>query len=228
MAKVRPGGLMGQLSGKVGSVVFSHNRFGSYIRAWVKPVVSGTSFAQAQKGVFSAVSAAWRNLLPDQQKAWSEWAQVNQITDRVGQKQALDGHTAYVQINSRLLAAGNDMIDIPPVTPAPDPIVCSATYDIGAGNMELAPASALPADCDVALWAAVVDSHGINFAKNKMRLLSHLTITGTTPVSFQSVLQSRFGTLQVGQKVLLQYSIFDSTTGLYSGFLTDSGIITST
>jgi hypothetical protein len=214
MAKVRPGGLMGQLSGAVGSVVFSHNRFGSYVRARVKPVVSGSSYSLIQRGCFAAVTSAWKNLTSAQQKAWSEWAQTNQITDRVGQKQVLDGHTAYNMLNVRLQADTQALLDDPPVASAQDNPGAEFTFDIGAGNFEVSANAALPSGCKLSLWACVVGSAGINYAKN--------------PLSIQSEFAARFGTLQVGQKVIVSYGVFDTNTGLYSGFLSDSGLIVST
>ena len=228
MAKVRPGGLMGQLSGKVGNVVFSHNRFGSYVRALVKPTQSQSDPSLIQRGVFATISQGWRLQTDADKLAWKEWAQNNQITDRVGQKQALDGHAAYCMLNQRLFAAGQSLLTVPPLVGAPYNPGAIFMYDIGAGNMQLTPVEALQSGEIWVLFGAVVSSSGINYAKNRVRLFARLTTTGTTPVSFQTELQARFGTLTADQKVLLQYAVFDTATGLYSGFLADSGIITDT
>lgn len=228
MAKVRPGGLLGQLSGKVGSTVYSHNRYGSYIRALVKPVVSQTVYALAQKGHFAEASQLWRTLTEEQQIAWREWAQSNQITDRVGVKQSLDGHAAFVMLNARILSASGTPIDIPPVSAAPEAVTATFTYDIGAGDFEGTIGADPGAGNLFVYWAAVVSSEGINYAKNRLKLIDRVTYVNPGTFDMTAGIEARFGTLQEGQKVIIQYAVYDASTGLYSGFNTDSGVIVST
>lgn len=230
MAIFNPGPAVGQISGRIGGSVFSRNRGGAYIRNGAIPTASTTPYATAAKARMSDFSKLWADLTSVQQMAWKNWATQNPITNRLGNQVTLSGHGAFVQLNIVISIAGGTLISDPPVVAPPSALTTfSATYDIGAGSTELTfTPDPLGADECLEIRAAVSDNPGVNYVEN---LYKQLGIAGPnlgSPVDYSVSLESRFGTLMVGQKVFFKCRVVDSTTGLKSGWSVANGVIIST
>lgn len=230
MALFRAGIAVGQISGRVAGNIFSHNRGGPYIRNGTIPIASTTGPALNAKGILANKSQEWQGLTDTQRAAWREWANTHQLFNRIGRLITLSGQQAYVQINSRLAHAGVASISDPPIdTPPTGPGALTGSYDIGAGTFEIAWANT-PLGANEALYTrvAVVSSSGINFVRNLLKLIDISSAAATSPLDLQTEIEARFGTLQVGQKLVYLVSVLDVTTGLISQPREDSGIIVST
>lgn len=230
MAKIKLGPMVGQASGSIAATTFSHNRYGAYVRNRAIPIKSTTSYAQASKARLTEASQAWASLTDAQRLAWKNWALANPITDVLGEKQELDGHAAYVQLNTRMLAAGLTKLTAPPLVAAPAPLTTlTGSWDIGAGTFALAfTPTPLGASKSVWLMGAVVNNPAINYVKNLLRLITVSSANQTTGWDTQSVLEARLGAVSVGQKVIYFASVFDRTTGLLSAPLRVEGTIVTT
>lgn len=228
--KLTPGPLAAEMSGSIGGTTFSRNRYGAYTRVRAIPVIVTSTAAMNAKARLANVSAAWRDLTAAQKLAWNNWAVENPITDALGQRQALTGHAAYVGINTRLHLAGDTLLTVPPVTIAPDPLLTlSGSWDIGAGNFALTfTTTPLGADDRLFCQAAVVDSAGINFVENRLKLVKVTAKAQATGLDLQADIEARFGTLAVGQKVIVQCSVFSSVTGLLSTPMRCEGTVVTT
>lgn len=231
MAKIRYGMLAGSVSGSQGNTVFSHNRYGAYLRNRTVPTKTTTPAAQTQKGVLSVATKIWGNLTAAQQTAWKTWAQTHPITDTLGDKRILDGHAAVTQINAAAYAAGatSPILD-PPIAAAPFlPEALAAVYDIGAGNFQISwTGGALGATEKLVVRAAVVDSPGRKYVANLYKLVQYSAAAATSPLATQSAIEARFGSLQVGQQVFYNLQVIDVATGLYSGSYPLNGVVVST
>lgn len=229
MAKMKPGPLVGSVSGSIGGQVFSHNRYGPYIRTRSIPVKVTTSYALQAKARLAECSMAWAGLTDAQRQAWRSWAQANPVTDSLGEKQELTGHAAYVSLNARLLNAGVTKISTPPVSAAPAALTTfTATFDIGSGTTVLTTAPT-PLGANNSLWlvGCQVSNPGINYVTNMNRLIVVSAANLATGYDWQAAFESRIGALVVGQKVVLFGSILDRTTGLLSAPQRTEGTITS-
>lgn len=218
MAKIIPGPMASAISGAAGGTVFSRNRYGAYTRSRVVPVNPNTAAQQQARADLAAQSTAWGALTAAQQLQWKTWAENNPIIDRLGQSQVLQANAAYIQLNSRLARSGDTLLTAPPVAPAPNALATlTFTADIGLGNFELT-FTPTPLAAGLRLWcqAAVVDSAGINFVSNLLRLTNIETAATASPVDNQAAIETVFGTLSVGQVVHQFVSVFDSATGLLS------------
>lgn len=227
---ILPGPLTGQASGRLGGTVASHNRYGMYLRNGVIPVNPNTSFQQAQRAHLGAASTAWQGLTDAQRLAWTNWAGTNPVVNRLGQPVDLQGNAAYVQIAARLLRAGQTLPTLPPVTAQPDALLTlTGTFDIGSGSTEVT-FTPTPLGAAEQLWlnAAVVDSSGINYVRNLLKNTTIATAATTSPYDWQADVEARFGTLSVGQKVVILGSVFDNSTGLLSTSQRVEGIVVST
>lgn len=230
MAKFVPGAMAGQISGSIGSTTFSRNRFGPYMRRRTNPVNPSSVYQQQIRAWLSQLSQGWRSLSSAVQLQWSNWASQNPVTDSLGLQQNLDGHQAYVQINSRILKAGATIISAPPIVAAPDALATmTPTYDIGAGTFGVA-FTATPLGAGKRLWieAAVVNSAGVRYVNNLYKLTSVTAAAQASPFDDQANIETRFGTLIVGQVVHRKVSVFDGTTGLLSAPLIGSGAVITT
>lgn len=230
MAKIRGGALVGQVSGSVGSNTFAHNRYGAYVRNRVVPVKSVTSYAMQAKAWLGQASQGWQALTDAQKGAWRSWAETNPITDTLGDKQVLTGHAAYVQINRRRLQDAAALLSVPPQAAAPVPLATlSLTADIGAGNFEIAyTATPAPAGTKLWVWAAVVDSPGISYVKNLLKLVQISAAAQASPLDIEAAVTARFGSMAVGQKVVVEAATYTVATGLLSGRLRAEAIVVST
>lgn len=97
-----PGGVAGSgLSGKVGSVVGSHNRFGSYLRTLVIPTNPSSGPQTLARNRMSSLTNLWNNTLTAAQRAaWDTYASNVPVTNRIGQQIYLTGLNWYVACNS--------------------------------------------------------------------------------------------------------------------------------
>ncbi|KKN23248.1 hypothetical protein LCGC14_0906930 [marine sediment metagenome] len=218
MALIRTGGVVGQISGRLGGDVFSHNRYGSYVRQGTIPVTSTTSYALAAKARMASVSQGWQSLTAAQKLAWNVWATTNPVLNRLGQSVNLTGHAAYVGVNARLSAVSVALITDPPIAAAPAPLTyVELAADIGPGVFEFTFAATPIAAADT-LWtkACVLDSTGINFVENYLRFLGGSPLAQASPFDPQTLIETRFGGLVVGQIIVATVSVFDTTTGLLS------------
>jgi len=230
MAKIKLGPMVGQASGAIGATVFSHNRYGAYVRQRVIPTISTTIYALAAKSRLSTVSAMWGALTDAQRTAWRTWAANNPITDRLGDRQILTGHAAYVKINAGLMAAAESTLSVPPVGEGPAGLTsCSLVADIGAGGWVLTfAATPLGADDKLELNACLVDDDSINYVKNYLRQVCFSAKAQATGWDFQTEFEARFGTCQVGQIVHAYLSVYDTVTGLRSQPMKCSCAVTTT
>lgn len=230
MAKIKYGPLVSRASGKEGGVVFSHNRFGPYVRSFAVPVKSTTTFALGAKSRLAAISQAWAALTDGQRASWTNWAAANPFTDVLGDSQTLDGHQAYVKINGRLAAAGLTQITVPPLGAAPPSLTAlSATFDIGAGTTVLTTA-VTPLAANHRLWiqCAKTSRTSINYIVNLLKFAGVTAAAQATGYDYQTIVEARIGALAAGQKLFLYVSVFDGTTGLLSPPLRVEGTIVST
>lgn len=115
-----------QMSGSIGGRVFSHNRGGPYVRTRAVPT---NPQSQAQMDVRQALgylSSLWSAKLTADKDAWTQWAIDNPVTNRLGEPITLDGHQAFIQLNSRLQRNGIAINAAPPVGAPPAPLTTAS------------------------------------------------------------------------------------------------------
>jgi len=94
--KYTPGPNIGEMSGKQGNTVASHNRFGPYFRCRVKPINSRTLGQNNARNNFKSASQAWRVLTAAQQAAYRVAATSVVKFDRLGRQYTPTGPELYV------------------------------------------------------------------------------------------------------------------------------------
>jgi hypothetical protein len=230
MAKFTPGPMVAAVSGSQGGTVFSRNRYGAYTRYRAIPTKSTTQAATNAKSRLTTASQAWNGLTAAQRLAWGNWAAQNPVVDALGQQQVLAGNAAYIKLNNILAYAGESAISDPPITDPPSALTSlSATYDIGAGTFALTfAATPLAADDMLVTWVAVVNSPGITYVSNLLRLVDFSAKAQATGLDVQTEIEAVFGALVVDQVVHYRCQVLDTATGLRSQPLATSGTVVST
>jgi hypothetical protein len=230
MAKIRLGGMAAQASGGMGGIVYSHNRYGAYVRARSIPTKSMTAYALAAKARMATISQGFQALTAAQRAAWQAWAETNPKADVFGEKQALTAAAAYNGINVRRLLLNQVVLVNPPLMAAPASLkTLSLTGDIGAGSVGVV-FTTTPTGANDTLWikACVVDSPGINNVQNYLKFIGISAFAQASPFDFQSLIEARFGVLQVGQIVHVEVCVASGDSGLLSQPLSAKVTVTST
>lgn len=230
MAIFTPGPMAGQISGRVGSVVFSHNRGGTYVRNGTIPIKIMSEAALAAKARLATSSNAWQALTDAQRAAWVAWAQANSVTNRLGHAITLTGIAAFNSLNTRLRLALAAPITAPPIIPPPNGLLTLTQQgDIGAGAFGLT-FTATPLSANVKLWiqACVTNSGAIEYVQNLIRYCGVSAAAQASPFDHQALIEARLGALVVGQTVTSFVSTFDTVTGQLSRPLRVQTVVTST
>jgi len=218
MAKFMPGPTIGMISGSIGSTTFARNRYGVYIRTRSKPTQPNTSYQLNIRSHLSNISQQWASLDDSERLAWASWATTNPRTDRLGQSQVLQGNAAYIAVNHRLAQIGATLLDLPPLDAPPSPLsTLSFTSAIGTTGVKIV-FTPTPTGASVGLmiWAAVSSSAGQNYTANLLKLINITAGAYASETEITSLIEARFGDLQVGQILTLQVATMDRTTGLCS------------
>ena len=210
--------IVGELSGSMGGITAARNKGGQYFRLRAVPTTSTTPKALQAKAFLAEGSAHFGTLTQAQRDSWTRYGTLRPEINRLGQAKLLSGIAAHNRIFTRMRQAFDTPIDEPPIgTDPPGLETLSATFDIGTGGTDLT-FTPTPLAATQRLWlnAAVVDSPGINYVEDVKRLITIEAPATASPFDYKTAIEAVFGTLIVGQKVILFPRVYDDTTGLVS------------
>jgi hypothetical protein len=97
MARILGGGVFGQLSGKMGGLVFARNRGGNYVRSFVKPIDPMTIAQLNARVNFGNSSNNYHSLDPSLKTAWKEFA-LNSFNPKSGVQGTASGFNAFTAL----------------------------------------------------------------------------------------------------------------------------------
>lgn len=230
MALIKQGGLISEISGKVGGIVFSRNRGGSFVRTFTVPANPRTSYQTAVRNALTGASTAWKDLTDAQRATWVAWAQENPVRNRMGEAIRLQGNAAFVELNARMVLMGNAPATAPPTASAPDPLLTlGGTFDIGAGDFELT-YTTTPAPANMKVWVlgCLLLSDSINNVNSRLRHFYTSAAAAASPAAIETAFTARFGAPAVGNKVVFRAAMISNVDGQLSSFLETSGLVTTT
>lgn len=230
MALIKQGALISEISGKLGGAVFFRNRGGSCVRTFTVPANPQTEYQIAVRNALTSASVAWKNLTDAQRAAWAAWAQENPVRNRVGEAIRLQGNAAFVELNARMVLLGNATTTAPPTVSAPSPLLTvTGSYDIGAGDFQLA-YTTTPLAANMKLWVSgcLLISDSIMNVNSRLRHFFTSAAAAASPASIQTAFEARFGTPVAGNKVVLRAAVVSNVDGQMSSYLEDSGVVVST
>lgn len=104
-----------QRSGSIGATVYSHNRFGAYIRARSVPVNPNTDRQVAARNSVRALAILWQTTLTQLQRdAWNVYAANVNWTNKLGDSVKLTGLNHYLRCNAERIPFAFPRIDTAP------------------------------------------------------------------------------------------------------------------
>lgn len=204
MAKIKFGMMMTDARGKLGGQVFSKNRAGAYIRTKVTPSNPQTT-AQAQvRSNLATLSTGWNTLTAEQISQWNSSVEDWASTDVFGDIKKPTGKNLYVKLNVNLLNSSQPTIATPPAK-LELPALMETAVDITRATNLLEIAN-LPifANGVYQVEACAPVPRGVNFVKNKFRVISYetKTTTGSVDVSFSYI--NKFGSVTNAENIFFR------------------------
>jgi len=144
MAKVNFGLVVTDARGKAGTVVYQHNRGGSFIRNKVKPKNPQGAVQQAHRALFKSIANRWSLTLTDNQRLpWFAFAERFVHHDQLGQKFRAQAQLVYVERNMVINMIGGTTIDTPPTdTQLNEPGELTAYASASTGQLWILPTNA--------------------------------------------------------------------------------------
>lgn len=228
MAKIKLGSIVVDMRGKLGGQVYAKNRSGAYVRNKVTPVNPQTSFQAAARGILASFSEGWRNLTEAQRDAWRSAVDDYQSTNVFGDTVKPTGKNLYTKLNINLSDIGQGGINSP-IAPAAivEPSDLSLVADTGTEPFELS-FSGADADQTYKVFATAPQSAGVNFFKNKYRLIgTHDGSSGGT-IDLSTIYAAKFGSPGTGQKISVKLVPVVNSTGQAGVGSNATAIVTKT
>lgn len=204
MAKIKFGMMMTDARGKLGGQVFSKNKSGSYVRTKVTPTNPRTAKQMASRSILGTLSAGWNALTLAQVTAWNkavdQWAK----TDIFGDLKNPTGKNLFVSLNKNLLGIGEDVINLPPNKQEMlDLSALAVTYDAVANEFTVTGLQASGTGYYQVMASPVVPT-GVNYVKNKLRVVGRALSTETTASVLDDNYTATFGSAPIANRVFVQ------------------------
>jgi hypothetical protein len=198
MAKVIS--IVGSLSGKLAGTVYSHNRWGNYIRQLVMPTQPRTVYQQNQRARIASVAERWHDLTPSDRLQWGAFAPLIVRSDRLGQPLSYNGFTAFMLVNTERLFVGEVIKDDPPMFwqgDQPDTVLFTvAASTMSLTNVMSAGGSLVDTGTNYLIaWSCPYQAAGAMFAKT-WRAFSVQDQNTAFPINLSADWASRFGAIQ--------------------------------
>lgn len=189
--------------GKLGGQVFSKNRAGSYVRTKVSPVNPQTSAQMASRQLLGSLSAGWNDLSASAIAAWNGAVENWKSTDIFGDIKLPTGKNLYTALNKNSQGAGGSTISLPPakmeldVLPSTTPV-----FDLTSSELSL-PIGIVPANHILQVWATPPVNEGVNYIKNKLRVIANYNAGSLDDSATYSAYVAKFGNPVLGQKIFI-------------------------
>jgi hypothetical protein len=212
MALVRLGGGIASASGSVGSITFSRNRGGPYIRNRVVPINPDTEFQQEVRNLVSQLTSAWSSILTQgQRESWDLYALNVPLPNPLGEPRNVGGLGMYVRCNVPRLQTDLPRVDIGPdifnlatFTPATiETYVEPGLLGLGFDNTD---PWANEDDAAMLVFTSRAMNPAINFFKGPYRSIEGIDGDGITPPTSPAALIAAFLT-NADQRVFVRIRV---------------------
>jgi len=230
MAIIKYGAALAAASGKIGGMVFSRNKAGSYIRTYVKPINPGSVAQQTIRNRLTGLIQAWRGLTDAQRRAWNASTGNFTSKNRIGDVIFLTGQQLFNKFSSNLLAAGESIVLTPPLN-SDESAVTIESLVVSSSELTISiDVAVVPVTAAVIVRATDGLSAGrSNSYKSDFKQISANPTFATNDYDAKAVYESIFGLLsgKAGQKVFLEIVTIDIASGQSVGSSKISAIISA-
>ena len=214
MAKVKFSALISEMRNKLNGSVFSKNRAGNYLRNKVTPVNPQTTYQTAVRAVLTAASQAWRALTEAQRLAWNTAVSNFTGTDIFGDVKTPSGINLQNKLYINATTIGGTPLTTPP-SPGVSVDVPDFAVNIDGGIQAYNISSNLatvPAGEKWVIKSTENVSPGINFFKNKYRIIAVLNGGTALPYAAIADYTAKFGPVITNQKIATEIVAISTTT----------------
>jgi len=217
MAKVAYSPLITAIRKKLGTSVFTINRYGAVIRKRVKGINPRTTAQTNIRGDFSAATKAWKALTAAQRAGWAALASTLTKTDVYGKSYTLAPNALFTQVQTH-----ERMLGITPATAAvtPSGTIPAAPLSVAAvsstGVVTVTTGTQAASTGYYVIKTSPGLSPGVTYGGSKLRIAAinaasaSATTTTATPATYNSKLA-----FTSGSQVIVRVQLFD-TTGYYN------------
>ena len=206
------GTIIGEASGSVASLTFSHNRGGQYIRQRAIPVDPATVFQQVVRQAMSDLTSLWNDLLTQAQRdAWDQYALNVLIPDSLGEPRNIGGLGQYVRSNIPRIQAALPRVDTAPVIfnlgPFTNPAIASITAPTALSlTFEVTDAWVNEDDAAMLVYGSRGMNQTINFFVGPYRFADSILGNLATPPTSPAAIVMPF-TLAAAQRAFVQVRV---------------------
>ena len=215
-------------SGKLGGVVASHNRGGSYFRHHTIPTQPRTSAQRAVRNQLASLSSAFRNIGAANIAGWNALGSTVTLKSKLGTTYHPTGQQLFVSCNKHLLEAGiNTELDIAPTIPTIPGIGTFAITQPSPGSavttIPWTVAGGLDSGMAVVVRATSVQSAGRTFAgKSLYRTLGYANPASGLTADFFTLYTDKFGALPQAGVANFSLKYVDPSSGFAGPLVTAS------
>lgn len=217
------GTVIGEASGSVASLTFSHNRGGQYIRQRAVPTNPATAFQVAMRNYMAALTSAWNQTLTAAERAaWDLYANNVPLSDTLGEPRNIGGLGQYIRTNTVRLQNSIAQLNAAPTTfnlgafTNPTISALTASTDAVAIAFTNTDAWAIAAGGYMLVYVGRPQNPSINYFKGPYRLagkISGAASPPTSPASFTSPFP-----FAVGNRIFVQIRVMQVDGRLSSPF----------
>lgn len=201
--KAKFGAIVVDGRGKIGGHVASKNRFGNYFRTKTTPVNPQTPRQVAARQLFGQFTQGWGQLTPAQIEAWNARANGSPEINIFGDQVIPTGKGLYIQRNINRANVGLAPIALPLASDEfPDGVSLGVTafddvtVDVTATGLGASDSA------NILVFATGSIRNGVNFVKNKLRLIGGGQVTSVAPsLELLEAYTAVFGAPVAGQNV---------------------------
>jgi hypothetical protein len=225
--KLKFGAIVTDGRGKIGGHVMSKNRGGAYMRTKVTPSNPRSTAQTTVRSHLTTLSQGWRGLTATAIAAWNSAVSSFTKTNIFGDIHSPSGLNLYVKLNANLLEVGAATIGLPPLpTSVTAPLTIAAAAAAGAATFTVSfTVSPVPANHVWIVRATKQVSAGKSAIKNLYRDVQYLAAAVATGVSVEANYIAKFGALVAGQKIGVEITAVNLTTGQKSIALSTTIIV---
>lgn len=217
--------------GKIGESVFTRNKGGNAVRAYVIPVNTITPARTAIRAMFSIAQSDWATLSQSEVATWSLLATRIMKINKVSNKYRTTGRTLFLEATLNALTAGQFPINEPDLQAVSQPIravnfLVLSNLSVFIRTVFLDNTSVVPLNHCVVIQCSPSCSPGINYPKNFFRIIRVFTAgENVSTVDLFLDYVAVFGVPVVGQKIFVRVSQFNQLLGLKCAVLLNSALV---
>lgn len=206
--------ILGEASGSIDGITFSHNRGGRYTRRRTIPTNPNSPLQQAVRSIFSQCMARWRDSLSVAQRAaWEVYAENTVMVNALGDPTYLTGAQHYCRSNVfSKLVQGMFFDEGPTLFGLPEVTACSIAVVAPGANVSVTFDNtddwAGQGDAFLAVFLGAPQSPTINFFKGPYKLIGGFSGAVVPPVSPQNVANGYY-VFTAGQRVFARIGVCD-------------------